>query len=281
MIARAEFGTSASRRAGADGAVRWHGLASPARAASGLVCVCAFLAGAAVSCRGDEIVTDRPDVTNSSIVVPTGSLQSENGIDLIGRDGGRLLDGPNSRLRLGIAPRLEVLVDLPSYVVPLRGRASTGFSDLAPAVKWQLGPLPGKIDLSLTVGAGLPTGTTRVTGTSTQPYIQLPWSREIGDGWGVSGMLTAFLLSGRPTSTVTTEPTFAIDKEIGPRSDFFLEYVGDYPSEGSPSHLLDSGGAFRITPSQQIDFHIGAGLNRAAPSYIIGIGYSIRFDGLF
>ena len=27
----------------------------------------------------DEIVTDRPDVTNSSLVVPTGSLQSENG----------------------------------------------------------------------------------------------------------------------------------------------------------------------------------------------------------
>ena len=31
---------------------------------------------------GDEIATDRPDVTNSSIVVPAGSLQIENGVKL-------------------------------------------------------------------------------------------------------------------------------------------------------------------------------------------------------
>ncbi|HJY89642.1 MAG TPA: hypothetical protein VJ255_05155, partial [Candidatus Acidoferrum sp.] len=29
----------------------------------------------------DEIATDRPDVTNSSVVVPFGSFQSENGIN--------------------------------------------------------------------------------------------------------------------------------------------------------------------------------------------------------
>src|SRR6476660_536892 len=29
----------------------------------------------------DEIATDRPDVTNSSLVVPTGSLQNENGVN--------------------------------------------------------------------------------------------------------------------------------------------------------------------------------------------------------
>src|ERR1700741_4383952 len=28
----------------------------------------------------DEIATDRPDVTNSSVVVPSGSIQSENGV---------------------------------------------------------------------------------------------------------------------------------------------------------------------------------------------------------
>jgi hypothetical protein len=29
----------------------------------------------------DEIATDRPDVTNSSVVVPRGSFQGENGIN--------------------------------------------------------------------------------------------------------------------------------------------------------------------------------------------------------
>ena len=41
----------------------------------------------------DEIATDRPDVTNSSIVVPVGSLQSENGVNATGRSAGRSVDG--------------------------------------------------------------------------------------------------------------------------------------------------------------------------------------------
>ena len=58
-------------------------------------------AAAAEQCptRKDEIATDRPDVTNSSLVVPTGSFQSENGINLSRRDGATYFDGTNSRLR--------------------------------------------------------------------------------------------------------------------------------------------------------------------------------------
>src|SRR6476469_3211074 len=84
----------------------------------------------------DEIATDRPDVTNSSIVVPVGSLQNENGVNFSMRDEGRVIDGTNSRWRLGMAPCLEILVDLPTYVAPLQGPASSGFTDVSPAVKW-------------------------------------------------------------------------------------------------------------------------------------------------
>jgi len=63
----------------------------------------------------DEIATDRPDVTNSSLVVPVGSFQSENGINLSALDGGRTFDGTDTRWRLRIAPCCEVLVDLPTY----------------------------------------------------------------------------------------------------------------------------------------------------------------------
>jgi hypothetical protein len=96
------------------------------------------------------IATDRPDVTNSSAVVPVGSLQNENGLNVSGRGSADILDGSNSRWRLGIAPCLEVLVDLPNYTDTLRGTGRSGFSDVAPAVKWQISPLPGKVDLSVT-----------------------------------------------------------------------------------------------------------------------------------
>jgi hypothetical protein len=40
-------------------------------------------------------------------------------------------------------------------------------------------------------------------------------------------------------------------------------------------------GGYRITPTQQIDLHIGVGLNDNAPAYIFGIGYSFRLGSLF
>src|SRR5258708_29353748 len=70
------------------------------------------IAAKADSCPGigEEIATDRPDVTNSSVVVPAGSLQIENGVNFSARDGGRFVDGTNTRLRAGFANCLEFLV---------------------------------------------------------------------------------------------------------------------------------------------------------------------------
>ena len=51
-------------------------------------------------------------------MVPQGSFQSENGINFSQREGNHEFDGTNSRLRWGIAPCLEVLVDLPTYLLP-------------------------------------------------------------------------------------------------------------------------------------------------------------------
>jgi hypothetical protein len=111
-----------------------------------------------------QIQTDRPDVTNSSFVVPTGSLQAENGINLIARRALRSVDGTNSRIRLGVAHCTELLADLPDYFRSVNGAGPTGFSDLAPAVKAQLGPLPGDVVLSATAGLGFPTGASRISG---------------------------------------------------------------------------------------------------------------------
>ena len=226
------------------------------------------------------IVTDRPDVTNSSLVVPQGSFQDENGIDFTQREGGHEFDGTNSRLRWGVTPCLEVLVDIPTYFAAANGSLNSGFTNVTPAIKWQISPVPGKIDLSATLGAGLPTGTKAVAGPGLQPYVQFPWSLNLTGGWSINGMLTNFLLPSDPTNKLSTESTFALEREFGERAFLFVEYVGDYHVHGGPSYLINSGGGYRVTPTQQIDFHIGIGLNNNAPSYTFGIGYSFRVDGL-
>jgi hypothetical protein len=229
----------------------------------------------------DELATDRPDVTNSSLVVPTGSLQNENGVNLTARDGGRTIDGTNTRWRLGVAPCLELLVDLPSYVGNVRAPGTSGFTDVAPAIKWQVSPIPGKFDLSVVVGAALPTGTVDVAGRGTQPYVQLPWSYELHDGWGVSGMLTEFLRPEESTTRHVTETTFVLEKKLNKKFSVFTEYVGDYPESAGPTQLINSGGLYHLSPKEQVDFHVAFGLNHNSPSYIVGVGYSFRIDGLF
>jgi hypothetical protein len=224
------------------------------------------------------IATDRPDVTNSSVVVPGGSVQVEYGIDWTSRQSASVIDGPNTRIRLGIAHCVEVLFDLPNYSRPSGRLASAGFSDLSPAIKRQLGRLPGDIELSATVGLELPTGTSRIAGSGYGAYAQFPWSKEIGEGWSLSGMVTAFLNPGESAHNPTLEPTFAVERQVGSRTDVFMEYVADHARRGPFSQLVDAGGAYRITPTQQIDLHAGVGLNRAAPNYFFGIGYSFRFD---
>jgi Putative MetA-pathway of phenol degradation len=229
----------------------------------------------------DEIATDRPDVTNSSVVVPFGSFQSENGINLDAHDSGRKIDGTNTRWRLGIAPCLEVLVDVPAYVANLRASGNSGWTDVAPAVKWQISPLPGKVDLSVTAGIFLPTGTAEIAGRGAQPYLQFPWSWELHDGWSVSGMFTEFFRPAELTWTRITETTFVIEKKLSERMSLFTEYVGDYPLGAGPSLQLNSGGLYHLTANQQVDFHFAVGLNHNAPSFVLGVGYSFRIDGLF
>ena len=73
--------------------------------------ILSIFAAAANGCLQRETSTDRSDVTNSRIVVPVGSLQSEIGVNVSAPDGVRILDGINSRLRVGVAPCVEVLVD--------------------------------------------------------------------------------------------------------------------------------------------------------------------------
>jgi hypothetical protein len=66
------------------------------------------------------------------------------------------------------------------------------------------------------------------------------------------------------------------------KASLFLEYVGDYPEKNSsPSQLFNSGGLYHPSPTQQVDFHVAFGLNHNAPSYIVGVVYSFRIDGLF
>ncbi len=252
----------------------------------GMLLVAALIASAPASAAdtcptsASEIDTDRPDVTNSSRVVPYGSPQAENGVDWTVLQGSNVLSGTTTRLRLGIAQCTEVSADVPTYFYSLNGRASSGFSDLIVSIKYELA-VPYGFHLSATGGLGFPTGASKISSHGYDPYIQFPWSRRLTDDWSLHGMFTVTWFTSQHIINPTFEPTLSLQRDLGPTRDLFVEYVGDYPDHARPSQILDGGGSWRVTRLQQLDFHVGFGLNSSSPDHFFGIGYSFRLDGLF
>jgi hypothetical protein len=190
-------------------------------------------------------------------VVPTGSVQAENGVDWAVRNDSNSLNASDTRLRAGIAYCTELLLDLPSYLSSLNGSQPSGFSNVVVSLKRQL-LVPLGFDLSATAGIGLPTGSSAISGGGYQPYIQFPWSHAIADEWAVNGMFTLTWYPSNPIRNPTFEPTLSFEKEFGASADLFVEQVADY-SHQRPSQLLDGGGSWRFTKNTAARFSRGAG----------------------
>ena len=217
------------------------------------------------------IATDRPSVTDSSVVVPPGSLQFENGFTDTVNQGQQTFDGPQTLLRFGVASKTELRLTAPDY--------SGQFGDLAIGVKQQLGPTSG-FDVSLVLTLSLPTGARGVSSHGYDPSAQLPWSRPLSPNWTTAGMLSVYWPTENGQRNVTGETTFLIDRQLRKPWDAFVEYAGDFPEQGGPRHLLHAGTAYKPTPHQQLDLHVGFGLSAAAVDHFIGVGYSFRFQAI-
>lgn len=225
------------------------------------------------------IATDRPSFTNSSIVIPSGSLQAENGLLVTTQDGQSVLDAPETLLRIGVASRTELRFAIPNYFYNLTagGGPSSGFGDLSLGVKQQLGPLK-KLDISATVFLSFPTGAKTVTSGGYDPGLQLAWSRQLSSKWTLGGMFSLFAPTQANQRNLTGESTVILDRLLARSWSAFVEYVGDFPERGGSRQSLHLGTAWRFTNNQQLDFHYGVGVTPAAANHLIGFGYSLRFN---
>jgi hypothetical protein len=224
------------------------------------------------------IATDRPAVANSSVVVPSGSLQVENGFLETRSQGQSVFDGPESLVRLGIAPRTELRFNLPDYFDNRTvGGSASGFGDFSLGVKQQLGPVRG-FDVSVIGYLSFPAGPAAVSTGGYDPAVQIPWSRVLSTNWTAAGMLSVYFPTQGQTRNVTGESTLLFDRQLTKAWDAFLEYAGDFPENGGPRHLLHFGTAYKLAPQHQIDFHFGVGLSASTVDHIIGVGYSFRFQ---
>src|ERR1019366_10799524 len=62
------------------------------------------------------ITTDRPAITNDSVVVPSGDLQVENGVLETRGQGQSAIDAPETLVRFGVAKTTELRIAIPDYL---------------------------------------------------------------------------------------------------------------------------------------------------------------------
>jgi hypothetical protein len=246
-----------------------------------ILVACTLVAIASGNAAGSDataspIATDRPAVTDSSVVVPLGSLQAENGFAETVSQGQRTFDGPETLLRFGVASKTELRLTVPDYFGQVG--MSSGFGDLAVGMKRQLGPTTGAFDVSLVLSVSLPTGANAISSHGYDPFVQLPWSRALSSNWTAAGMLSVYWPSEQGRRNVTGETTFLMDRQLTKTWDAFVEYAGDFPEQGGPRHLVHFGTAYKPTSRQQLDLHVGLGLSSAAVDHFIGVGYSFRWQ---
>ncbi len=166
------------------------------------------------------ISTDRPQITSSSIVVPCGSLQFENGFQETSSGGRDTYDFPETSIRFGVARKTELRYMIPNYYWNFASGSggATGLSDMSLGLKHQLGPVKG-VDVSILPSISFPTGANAISSHGYDPTVQAPWSRGLSKNWTVAGMFsvawpTQVAVNGGTQRNVTGQGSVFFDRQL-------------------------------------------------------------------
>jgi hypothetical protein len=240
-----------------------------------------------------ELVTDRPDQTESTAIVPAGRTQIEAGATFARDDGEGfevdLTQVPGTLVRIGLSERFELRLGWDGWleedvtVGGVRGSID-GFGDASVGAKALLRQGDGLSPAIAVIAAtSVPVGEEPFSSDRFDPGMRISVSHDLAGGIGLgynAGVETAS--EERPEGGHTTLAagvyTISAGVPAGEKTGVFVELFGDVPlsAPGGPSHLFDAGVTHLLRPHVQLDFAAGVGLNERAADWFAGIGVSVR-----
>ena len=217
------------------------------------------------------LITDRPDFTESAVVVPKGNLQLESGVTWERTSGINVLSGPELLLRWTFVDHLELRAGIPNYV---NADEVSGFSDGSVGLKYQIGPW-AQWDVGIIGTIALPTGEEDLTNDGIDPQLIFTVGTDLNSRWslGIQG-----------STTWLTQPevlqwgaTIVTGTGLGQHVGTFFELAASAVESNPISYLLHHGYTFQPQPNSQLDIHAAIGLSDIAPDFLLGAGWSVRF----
>jgi len=229
----------------------------------------------------EELVTDRPDQTESAVVVPRHTVQVETGVT-VERDGdAEVLGVPGTLVRYGVSPRFELRLAWPGWV-----SVDTGTEEVDGLADPEIGmkvTLSGKRELALLAHLSLPAGNEEVGSPDPTPAVRLSAAHALGEkvglGWNLGVETGAQQIEeGRTRLLARWIYTASVGFALSDRWGAFVEVFGDLPaSDPAPAaHSFDGGVTWLVRPNLQLDLAAGMGLTSEASDRFATVGLSVR-----
>jgi hypothetical protein len=248
----------------------------PAALFATLLCIC-LRAAAQVP----EISTDRPDQSNTPVLIPKRALQIETGF-MVENDNTPTTTKRNytynsTLLKYGINEHFEM-----RFNALYLGRSTS--SDITTAQG--LGPVSIGMKIKLADERGiwpqtsiishinLRSGDIKFKPSYTSNDITLACAHELNERLSITYNAGVKWDGESPVATSLYALSFAFN--VTGKLSIFAESYGFFPEKSKPEHRMDAGITYKINPLFQWDFSGGLGLSQNAPDNFISTGLSIR-----
>lgn len=247
--------------------------------------------GSVYAAEPPEMVTDRPDQTESSLVVPPGLVQLEIGYLFTNDDSGGVetstYEFPFTLARIGLIDRVELRIGfagVTSQQTSPGGAGVDGFGDGELGTKIVLWEEEGFIpQTALLAGTSVPFGGASFSSERFDPFLIGLFSHSLTEwlelGYNLGVVWSSEAVAGSksrdtfPAFKYTVSTGWGLTDNLG----MFTEFFGEIPEERFAAHSFDAGFTYSVAPNVQLDIEAGIGLNRAAPDYFFGTGIVVRF----
>lgn len=231
-----------------------------------------------------ELITDRPDLTESAAIVPKGALQIETGFAFEGDKAGNLQQDNFSLfttvLRYGVNENFELRLasSLNMNNTKIDGESSSliGISYVEVGLKLKMVDGDGlKPQIAFLTSVIIPeSGEKEFSPQYLTPAMAVAFSHDLGNTFSLGYNIGAVWngLNAKPAAKYSVVLGIAIAKNLGG----YVETYGYFAQDEQGVNIADFGLTYLIRPNLQIDASAGFGLSEVSPDYFISAGISWR-----
>lgn len=238
-----------------------------------------FLSTASFS---QEIVTDRPDQTESAVTVPKGSLQIESGVlfGFTNKEGfsERQVLIPTNLFRFGIKKGIELrlVAQLESLKNKTTFEETNGFSDLEIGTKVQIFKKEQvNTEIAFLTHLLMPVGSEGLTNDKFGSINKLAAALEVSPKVGIGYNLGYnYFGTGKGDLTYSISTGFKLNEQTS----LYIEPFGEIVE--LEEHLLniDAGFTYLFKDNFQLDFSFGSGINNTMTYMALGLSWNLNLN---